>query len=369
MKPAGTAAVAAAAVLLAGCASVQAPPGGPEDRVPPELVTSRPAADAVVAGWRSPVVLVFDERVSERGIDQAVEVSPRTSGVVVRHSGDEVRVSLREGWRPGTVYHVRVLPGLRDLFGNQTASPIRLVFSTGPRIADTRLAGRAVGRTDLAPMPDLRVEAIWTADSLVYATSTDSAGRFVIANVPEGDYLVRSFDDLNTNRALDDFEPRDTARATVAVGEPVNLELSVVPPDSTPPRVGTAAADGRVVTLTFDDFLDPARDVPQGNVDVRGPAGVGLPVSRVAVGRLALEGDTAAAGPPLPSRDLVIEIEEGVELRAGAEYTISVRGVTNIVGLAADVVATFTPPAAPEGGATRAPDGRANADNPNRDNL
>jgi hypothetical protein len=369
VKPAGVTAVAAAALLLPGCASVQAPPGGPEDRVPPQLVTSRPAADAVVEEWGSPVVLVFDERLSERGIDQAVEVSPRTSGVVVRHSGDELRVSLREGWRPGIVYHLRVLPGLRDLFGNETTSPIRLVFSTGPQIADTRLAGRAVGRTDLEPMPDLRVEAILAADSLVYATSTDSAGRFMIANLPEGDYLVRSFDDLNRNRALDGFEPRDTARATLAVGEPVDLELSVVLPDSTAPRVATATLDGRVVTLTFDDFLDPARDVPRGDVEVRGSAGVAVPVSRVSVGRLAAEGDTATAGPPLPSRELLIELEEGVELRAGAEYTATVRGITNIAGLAADVVATFTPPAEPDGGATPAPDGRANADNPNPDDL
>jgi hypothetical protein len=371
-------------LALAGCAHVEAPSGGPEDKAPPQLLVSRPAADAVVPNWRSPVVLVFDERLSERGIDQAVEVSPRTSAVVVRHSGDELRVSLREGWRPGTVYHVRVLPGLRDLFSNQSRDPIRLVFSTGPPVPDTHLSGEALYRTTGTPSPDLRVEAIRMADSLVYAAATDSIGRFVVANLPTGDYLVRAFDDLNANQALDAFEPRDTARAAITDGDSARITLSVVPPDSTAPRVASATVRERVVTITFDDLLDPAQVIPPREVEVRTPSGDSIGVSRVAVGALpqAPAADTAAGGvaraqPPAdtaaalqaasrpPSRDLLIELREGSILEPGAEHAVTVRAVRNIVGLEAEVATRFTPPAAAGDTTTQVPPGPRRSLNPN----
>lgn len=386
-------AFALAVAGLSACAHVEAPSGGPEDREPPVLLVTRPDTAAVVPGWRSPVVLVFDERISERGVDQAVEVSPRTSGVVVRHSGDELRVQLREGWLPDVVYHVNVVPGLRDLFGNATREGIRLVFSTGPSIPENAAAGRVIDRTTLEPARELRVEAIRTADSLVYAAVTDSAGAFAIANLPPGDYLVRAFEDMNSNRALDGFEPRDSASATVAAEGVASVELSVVLPDSTPPQAGAARLSGRAITVSFDDFLDPAQPLPVEAVTVLGPAGAPVPVSRVAIGELAPRADTAPPPPALPadtaapadtlaaadtaavaeaaarrpSRDLVVELEEEAVLQPGAEYTITVRGIRNVVGLAGDASATFTAPEEAVGSVPDAPEaGATRADNPNQ---
>lgn len=359
-----TGAAAAALAGLLGCAHVEAPSGGPEDKAAPALLTTRPAAGAVVPDWRDPVVLVFDERISERGVDQAVEVSPRTSPVAVGHASDELRVRLREGWRPGTIYHVTVLPGLRDLFGNVLAEPIRLVFSTGPAIPDTRAVGEAVDRTTGEPVAELRVEAIRMEDSLVYATTTDSIGRYEIADVPAGEYMIRAYEDLNRNRALDAFETRDSARVTLQPGEPAEARLAVVAPDSTPPVIASVRLEDRVLQIGFDDFLDPAQTPSPGQVLVRDPAGQELAVSRVAVGRLAEPEDTVAA-PALPSRTLLVELEEGVELAPGSEYSITVRNVRNIVGLAGDVETTLTAPARPEAPGSSEPDSIATSLNPN----
>lgn len=355
---------AACYAVLAACAHVEPPPGGPQDTIPAALLTTRPGPDALVPGWRDPVVLVFDERISERGIDQAVEVSPRTSPVAVSHAGDELRVRLREGWLPGTIYHVTVLPVLRDLFGNTLEEPIRLVFSTGPEIPDTRAAGVAVDRTTGEPQPDLRVEAIRTADSLVYATVTDSAGRFEFARVPTGEYLLRAYEDLNRNRALDAFETRDSASVTLEAGDSARARLSVVLPDSTPPVIASAQVDGRVLEIGFDDFLDPEQTLSPGQVSVRDPSGLEVAVTRVAVGRLTEPEDTAA-GAAVPSRTLVVELEDDMELEPGTEYTITVSNVRNIVGLAGDAGTTLTPPTPPEGPEAPQPDTASASPNPN----
>src|SRR5690606_7708181 len=97
--------------LVAGaCAHVEAPPGGPEDITPPGVPAITPAPDSIVPAFDAPVVISFDERISEVGIEDAVIVSPRTSPVAVNHGRREIRVSLREGWAPDMIYHVSVRP-------------------------------------------------------------------------------------------------------------------------------------------------------------------------------------------------------------------------------------------------------------------
>lgn len=357
----------AALVLLAGaCAQVEPPPGGPEDRVAPRVLVTRPDTLAIVPSFSGAVTLVFDERVSEQGVEAAVSVSPRTSAVRLDHSGNEIRVSLVRGWERGQVYHIRVEPGLRDLFGNQTTAATELVFSTGPAIPDTRLSGAVVSRTTGERLRDARVEAIRAPDSLVYAVRTDSAGSFVFTRIPQGEYLVRAFGDVNRNRALDVFEARDTGRVRVALGADAGpLALRTLAPDTTAPRPGSAEAEGAVVRVLFDDFLDPAQTVSPAQVRVIGPDSVPVAVTEVRVGvfpQAAGDGAATPADPArparatpaestprvtatdtLPSRTLSIRV--GAPLLPRAQYRVVVEGVRNINGLTGGGEAPLRTPA------------------------
>lgn len=339
------------ALLLTACARIEAPPGGPQDRTPAQLVVTRPDSFAVVPSYRGEVVFVFDERLSEQGVEQAVSVSPRTSPVAVDHSGREIRVSLRRGWVPGQIYHVRVERGLRDLFGNVLPTPVELIFSTGGSIPDTRISGTAIDRVTGRPAVGARVEAIRQADSLVYAVATDSAGAWTLRRFPAGSYQVRVFVDANRNRELDPFEARDQRVVAVsdAVAEPLRLALLL--PDSTAPAV--ARASGRLdgVEVLFDDYLDPAQTMPAGQVRITGPAGRDVPVAAIRVGEAAradtLAADSAAAArpAPLPSRSLFITTE--APLVADTSFRVRVQGVRNVNGLVGGGEAEFRTPAAP----------------------
>ncbi|MDQ3388866.1 MAG: hypothetical protein M3483_05115, partial [Gemmatimonadota bacterium] len=97
-------------LAMGACAHIEAPTGGPEDKTPPQLIVTRPDTSSRVESFSGPAVLVFDERLSERDVAGAVTVSPRTSGVRVDHSGDELRVSLQRGWEPGRIYQIAVQP-------------------------------------------------------------------------------------------------------------------------------------------------------------------------------------------------------------------------------------------------------------------
>lgn len=357
----------AAALAAAGCAHVEAPSGGPEDREAPALLTTRPDTMAVVPGYDGPAVLVFTERISERGVEEAVIVSPRTSPVVVDRGSDEIRVSLRRGWQPGIIYHVAVRPTLQDLFNNRLAQPVSLVFSTGPRIPANRVSGSVIDRISGKGEAEIRVEAILRSDSLVYALPTDSAGGFSIAHVPPGSYLVRAYRDLNRNRALDVYEPRDTAAAQVAESDSASVRLSIVAPDSTAPKLASAQVGGEGrVELRFDDYLDPAQTLVPASVQIVDSAGVFVPVAAVEVAQegataLALPRDTTArdttavapdsvAAPVpvrLPSQRLSVQLAEGAALVPQRSYRVVARGIRNVVGLTGDGETNLVAPAAP----------------------
>ncbi len=341
---------AATLIILTACAQIEMPPGGPEDRVPPYVLEQRPDSMAVVPGWNEPVVFRFNERISEQGVEEAVMVSPRTSAVRVDRRSREIRVSLRGGWQPDQIYQVTLRPDIQDLFSNTITEPIQVVFSTGPEIPDTRLAGIVRDRISGEPEEDARVEAIRAADSLVYAVPSDSIGRFVFAHVPEGEYQIRAYPDRNINRRLDVFEQRDSANVTITAADTAEIQLSLVLPDSTAPVAGSATAPDRDrVDVEFDDYLDPQQEIASAAVTVAGPDGVSLPVSAISVGEpQPEEQDTVGAEPRLPSQTLVVQLGEGTELTTGVEYAISVSGIVNIVGLSGDSQVEFTAPEFPE---------------------
>ncbi|HEX8393045.1 MAG TPA: Ig-like domain-containing protein, partial [Longimicrobium sp.] len=279
--------LAAAAAVLAGaaCATIQAPPGGPEDKQAPQLVAARPDTNAILTSWRGPVVFAFDESLSEAGVDSSVSLSPVRGGVDVDQDGGEIRVQPKRGWQPGQIYQVEVAPGIRDRFGNIRKEGIRLVFSTGPAIPNTEASGVVTERTTGNPAR-VRVDAVRTTDSLTYTTQTDSAGAFRFRQVPEGEYRVTAYRDANRNNRTDVFEARDTARFTLAAGAAPTARLAILLPDSTPPRSGSAAvsAEGGPagwVEVRFDDYLDAAQTVTPAQVSIVGPDSLPVAIAEV----------------------------------------------------------------------------------------
>jgi hypothetical protein len=257
------AAAAALLVAVAGCAREFAPPGGIEDRTPPRVVSINPEPFAVTPGFRGAVVFQFDERISERGLEDAVIVTPITGEVRVRHGRSAVSVTVAGGWRPGVVYRVLLRPRVQDLFGNRMTAPVEALFSTGPEIPHGAFAGLVTDRITGRPVAAARVEATEEATGLVHLAVSDSSGFFDLPNLPAGIFNVTAYVDQSRNRRLDPFEPRAVTTFQLAEADTVVAALAVLPPDTTPARLVQAEPRDSVhLRLTFDDFLHP--DHPAG---------------------------------------------------------------------------------------------------------
>jgi hypothetical protein len=379
--------VTLAVLTFAACARAYPPPGGERDTTPPRLIGTTPEPLAVVDPLDTPVVFHFDERLSERNFTESlVVVSPLDGAIRVQRSGREVRVRIDGGWRPGRVYSVVLLPGVRDLFNNARTDAAEIVFSTGPEVPATAMAGIVLDRITGRPPQQGVVNAIRREDGAAYMTMTDTAGFFSLRHLPLGEYDMVAYGDQNRNRRRDPAEPVDSGRvATLATAaDTVTLVFSVLPEDTTPPRVVRAeAVDSMHVRVIFDDYFDIDEQVLAGaTAEVHAlpdsvpfaaahrvlpaPAWDRARAAAAAAARAeaAARADTLDApdtppSPPrpareqqqreqplLPSRELVVELDRPLE--AGRPYTITVAGAVNISGLAGGGVARFETRPRPE---------------------
>jgi hypothetical protein len=269
-----------ALVLLAavlGCARIAPPPGGPPDRLAPDLLATRPDSLGSYPGFEGDVEFQFDEVVSEGGqpnfglgtgdLERLVVLSPTEEVPVVRWRRDRITVKPREGWRPNTVYRVELMAGVRDLRNNISRSTTVVTFTTGTELPSDSLRGLIVDWTTSRPAPGALIEAVLMPDSLVYRTQADSTGRFRFGPLPRGEYVVYGAIDQNRNARLESRELFDSVR--VAAGRDSVGELWAFRHDSVPPRITTVArVDSLAASVTFTSHLDPYQRLPADSVRV-----------------------------------------------------------------------------------------------------
>lgn len=247
---------AAAVVGGAACANQALPPGGPEDLAPPRILKITPENNSVT-GKPGDVTIKFDEVVSEtprgaRDLADLVFISPKSGKPEVDWDRSAIQIRPSKGWKQNTVYTVQLKSGMQDLWNNQIDSAVRVVFSTGLPIPDSRIKGVVFDWQAAKGISGGVVEAVSQDTSIVYQVVADSVGRFELRNVPIGPYLLRAYADRNSNKDLDPLELWDSVRVTLtgyaeadfyAFGhDTVGLRIAAIEP----------ADSNRVLKVTFD---------------------------------------------------------------------------------------------------------------------
>ncbi len=256
----------AGSFLLGSCARPQGPPGGPLDIIPPMVVSTWPDTFATIEATRDPVAIRYSERISERPtqgvLKGAVLISPATGEAEVKHTRSGLEISVIGGFQPGLVYRVRVLPSIKDLFGNTMERPFELVFSTGPSFETNVIAGVVTDLITGEAVNGVRVEAreVGEEDPPVYVTTSDSAGIYLLRYVPSGSFDISLFEDMNRNREPDYRELQGTTEGELhpdpTQADTLIQEVVLLRPDTTPATLVRAeVVDSAMVEFVFDDFL------------------------------------------------------------------------------------------------------------------
>src|SRR2546427_5053622 len=186
-----------------------APPGGPPDSLPPRILVVHPESGAVVRDLSGAAVIQFDEVIDEMvggaaagagtvaGIGRQVILSPVAGDVDVSWHRKSIHVKPSEGWKPGRVYHLEVLPGIVDLSRNATKQGALVVFSTGPALPHAAISGTALQWVEQRALGRAVVRAARLPDTVAYVTLADSAGGVALTDVPSGPHRVLPIPDQN----------------------------------------------------------------------------------------------------------------------------------------------------------------------------
>ncbi|MEO8480093.1 MAG: Ig-like domain-containing protein [Gemmatimonadota bacterium] len=269
------------AAVLAGCARMGPPPGGPPDFRAPELLATTPESLAVVPDFDGWVSFEFNEVISEGGtpnfgtgrgaLEQLVIVSPDSGVPRVRWHRSRIEVQPRQGWRPNTVYRIEFAPGLSDLSRNTLEEPLVLTFTTGAPRPTRYLSGQAVDWVGRRFIPRALIIATYTGDSTVYRTMADSNGQFTFGPLPDGEALVSASveegqPDRRLNRSREAWDTVRVAASADSVGE-----IWAFGRDTLPPRVGQSGAtrvDSFTVGITFTQPIDPGLRLGPDDVSI-----------------------------------------------------------------------------------------------------
>lgn len=345
----------AAALAAIACARIEAPPGGPPDTAPPQLISVEPDSMAVVPGFDGEVEFVFDEVVSEGtspnvgagtgDLERLVVLSPSPNVPEVSWRRSRIGVRPREGWQPDRVYRVELLPGVVDLRQNRASGTATvLTFTTGAPAPSTYLTGRVMDWSSGRPAAGALVEALLVRDSLAYRTHADSSGSFRFGPLPSGAYVLYGVLDANRNRQRDPREafasvelpPDSTAAGT----------LYTFVHDTTPPRGRTATLlDSVRASVAATQPLLPGQTIAAAQVRVA-LLPDSTPVAVASAGLRPPADTTVEPGERAPlTSDIIVEL--AAPFARSARYVIIADSVRNVSGVPGQIVAVLDVPAAP----------------------
>ena len=382
----------AAAWGVVACASTGAPPGGPEDRTPPELISIKPDSGQVNVKAKE-VDFVFDEVVAQQALgatdlSRLFLVSPRDGDPNISWHRQRISVKPRNGFRPNTAYTVIMMPGLGDLRGNARKEGASITFSTGPVIPRLGITGIVFDWATQRIAANAYVMARPQSDTMIaYVSTTDSTGHFEIGPLDSGTYLLRGLIDQNNNHTIDRNEKWDSVTVHVADTRPAR-ELDAIERDSTPPLMLTIAVEDSVtIRVSFDKYIDPLTPLQPALVDVTSADSVHLDVQRVMWGQAfdaakraadsasRAPKDTSRARPtapptavapaprppvgvpgarpappppkpkaPPPDKVIVVTLSPTTPVAPLKSYRLTARGFRNLVGHAGEQTRPFQPP-------------------------
>ncbi|MDE6485013.1 MAG: Ig-like domain-containing protein [Duncaniella sp.] len=208
----GVIAVAVGAIVAA-CASIGRPEGGPRDVTPPVYVKSNPSPGATrVTGTR--ITIDFDENVQLDDPGSKIVISPaQHTTPAISANGRRVTVDLRDTLVPDVTYTIDFADAIKDLNEGNILDGFALDFATGDSIDTLRISGMVLEARTLEPAQGMLVgvysaftDTTLTTMPFERITKTNQLGQFTIRNLKAGNYRIFAVNDVNRDYHWDRSE-------------------------------------------------------------------------------------------------------------------------------------------------------------------
>ncbi len=277
-----------ASMVLYSCADIGAPPGGPEDKTPPEVFYVKPDQGSVNVPIDTEFEIRFSKNMDETSTEQAIFISPLFFNYAkFEWSGKKLKVIPPENLRENTTYVLTIGAQAKDSRSNQLGKSKSYPFSTGDKIYECSIFGEVLGKN----MQKLNVWAYKLESNNPdtfwmklpdYVTQPDSLGNYRFEYLSYGDYLVVAVEDKNSDQfwappgerlAL----PDKMVHLSETMQEFGPLVMMTAARDTIAPYIsGVSSPDINSVIVNFSQAVDTATSLVDSNYSIYPPDSSGM---------------------------------------------------------------------------------------------
>ena len=193
-----------ACLLLAACANIGAPEGGPRDYTPPRILKTSPELNALNFKGNK-VEIAFDEIIQIRDQQKNVVISPaQKEPPVIKNLGKKIVVEFRDELLPNTTYTIDFSDAIEDNNEGNRLDNFAFSFSTGDVIDTLQISGIALQAKNLEPMQHMLVgihsnleDSAFTTLPFERISRTNDKGEFTLRGIKPGSYHIFALNDMD----------------------------------------------------------------------------------------------------------------------------------------------------------------------------
>ncbi len=196
--------------ILASCATVVRPDGGPRDTTPPVPISYKPENGSINM-LQNNIAIKFDEFILLKKLTQQLVVSPpMPKNPEISVSGKKLIIKLPDSLRKNTTYTIFFGDAVVNFKENLPVHNFEYHFSTGNVVDSLMLKGFAIKAFNNTAYDELFVMLYKSMDDSVlynnkpyYLTKTEKNGDFYLDNLAPGKYQIYALNDANRNYIYD----------------------------------------------------------------------------------------------------------------------------------------------------------------------